>query len=351
MKDRDSMPEFRKDPVIGRWVIIAAERAERPSDFGKAEYQVNRGFCPFCEGNEQSTPPEILAFRKSGTAANTPGWKLRVVPNKFPALQIEGDLNRRGIGIYDQMNGIGAHEVIIETPTHGQTLIDLSPPQFEDVLLSFQLRMADLKKDTRFLYVIAFKNHGRAAGVSLEHSHSQLIALPIIPKRVAEEIRGADNHFRMKERCIFCDIIRQELETDVRIIEQNDSFIAISPFASRFPFEIWLLPKKHESHFEQISRENLTALSKILRNLLLRMNKVLDEPPYNFLIHTSPFNEEKKLSYHWHIEIIPKLSRVAGFEWGTGFYINPTSPEQATQFLKEVVLEQKAAEILPVDSP
>lgn len=329
------MPELRRDPIIGRWVIIAAERGKRPSDFGEVTYTVNTGFCPFCEGNEATTPPEILATRKNGSPRNGQGWFLRVVPNKYPALQIEGDLDKRGFGIYDKMNGIGAHEVIIETPIHQQTLVELEPSRFRDVIETYQIRMADLKRDPRLLYVIIFKNHGRAAGASLEHTHSQLIALPIIPKRVAEEIRGSENHFRTKERCIFCDIIRQEQEADVRVITRNEHFIALSPYASRFPFEVWLLPRRHESHFEDMTPKMVDDLSTIMQNILRKLDNALAQPPYNFLIHTCPFNDTYDRCYHWHIEIIPKLTRVAGFEWGTGFYINPTSPEQATQFLKE----------------
>lgn len=329
------MAEFRKDPIIGRWVIIAEERGNRPSDFTDDDYVVHTGFCPFCEGNEDWTPPEILAFRGRDTHKNKSGWRLRVVPNKYPALHIEGDLDKRGHGIYDLMNGVGAHEVIIETPDHTKSLSELPFSHFHEVILSYRLRMADLRNDPRLLYVIIFKNHGRAAGASLEHTHSQLIALPIVPKRVSEELNGAENHYILKERCIFCDIIRQELESDIRVIAQNELFVAIAPYASRFPFEMWLLPKNHMSHFEQMNDETLLSLSKILYNLLKQMNKVLDNPPYNYLIHTSPFNNKTIHSYHWHIEIIPKLSKVAGFEWGTGFYINPTSPEQATRFLRE----------------
>lgn len=328
------MAEFRKDPVIGRWVIIATERSDRPDDYGEKSYVINSGFCPFCEGNEDKTPAEILAFRAQSSTPNSPGWTLRVVPNKYPALQIEGNIDSRGIGVYDKMNGIGAHEVIIETPNHDESFIDLSPENFRKVLLSYQLRMLDLRNDKRFRYVIIFKNHGRAAGASLEHSHSQLIALPIVPKRVAEEISGAQKHYFLKERCIFCDIIRQEKESNERKIIENDDFIAIAPFASRFPFEIWLLPKQHESHFEKISAETLNSLASLMQNLLKRLKIALNDPPYNFLIHTTPFSEDFLVHYHWHIEIIPKLSRVAGFEWGTGFYINTTPPEYAAEVLR-----------------
>ncbi|MFZ0964186.1 MAG: DUF4931 domain-containing protein, partial [Terriglobia bacterium] len=193
------MPELRKDPVTGRWVIIATDRAKRPTDFVRDKVQIHgSGFCPFCYGNESKTPPEILAYRSDGSARNSPGWSLRVVANKFPALGIEGSLNRQGEGLYDKMNGIGAHEVIIETPKHELTLATLPVRQVEDVLWAYRDRIIDLKKDRRFKYILIFKNHGDAAGASLEHTHSQLIALPVVPKRVTEEVDGAREHYNFK---------------------------------------------------------------------------------------------------------------------------------------------------------
>ena len=194
------MPELRKDPIIGRWVIISTERGKRPTDFTSVPPAKRMTFCPFCVGNESKTPPEIYAIREPGSAENAPGWRVRVVPNKFPALQIEGDLNRQGEGIYDKMNGVGAHEVIIETPDHNKTLSDLDEDAFNDVLLTWRERMIDLKRDKRFRYIVVFKNHGEAAGASLEHSHTQLVAMPIIPKRVTEEIEGARKYYEFKER-------------------------------------------------------------------------------------------------------------------------------------------------------
>ncbi|MBN2384580.1 galactose-1-phosphate uridylyltransferase [bacterium] len=328
------MTEFRRDPIIGRWVIIAEERGKRPSDFTDEEYSVQRGFCPFCQGNEGWTPPEILAVRASKTGANRPGWQLRVVPNKYPALVTQGDLDRREFGLYEKMSGIGAHEVIIETPDHTVSLADLPLDHFCIVIESFKARLLALSKDARFELAIIFKNHGRPAGASLEHSHSQLIALPIIPKRVSEELQGALNYFLAKNQCIYCEIIRTELERCERVIDVSEHFILLAPYASRFPFEMWLLPREHSSHFERTSPDMLNHLADFMKKALLRMNQALASPPYNFLLHTSPFSDKSARYYHWHFEIIPKLSRIAGFEWGTGFYINPTSPEQATRFLK-----------------
>jgi UDPglucose--hexose-1-phosphate uridylyltransferase len=329
------MPELRKDPVTSRWVIIATERGKRPSDF-KAEPPARRsGFCPFCPGNEDKTPPELLAYRPNGGAPNTAGWNLRVVSNKFPALQIEGELSRQGDGIYDRMSGIGAHEVIIETPEHEATFASLSEEQVEGILWAFRDRILDLKKDPRFKYILVFKNHGEAAGASLEHPHCQLIATPIVPKRVREEVDGVQEYYRYKERCVYCDMIRQERQEKTRLILENDHFVALAPFASRFPFETWLLPKAHDAYFEDAKKDEYVSLAKALRETLRRLEKVLANPPYNFILHNSPLREADHQRYHWHIEIMPKLTRVAGFEWGSGFYINPTPPEEAAAYLRQ----------------
>jgi len=330
------MPELRKDAVTGRWVIISTERRKRPSDFRLVRPALIREeFCPFCTGREQMTPPEVLAFRHNGSGPNGPGWDLRVVPNKFPALQVEGTLDRQGEGLFDRMNGVGAHEVIIETPDHGKTLASMSEAEIERVLWAFRERTADLKRDIRFRYILVFKNHGAAAGATLEHSHSQLIALPIVPDFVREEIEGAKQHFAAKERCVFCDIIRQEVTVGKRVIHENADIVAIAPYAPRFPFETWLLPRTHYARFEDTRRQVYESLARMLKTVLMRMNKALESPDYNLIIHNSPFSEAQANDYyHWHLELMPKLTRTAGFEWGTGFYINPTSPEEAAQVLR-----------------
>ena len=330
------MPELRKDPVIGRWVIISTERGKRPTDFTTVHTGKAGGFCPFCAGNEAKTPPEVFALRKEGTAKDSPGWWVRVVSNKFPALQIEGELNRQGVGIYDKMNGVGAHEVIIETPDHEKSLSGLTESHITDIMLAWKQRILDLKKDTRFKYILIFKNHGEAAGASLEHSHTQLIAMPIVPKRVAEELEGSRRYYDYKERCIFCDIVSQEVNDDVRVVCANEDFIAIEPFAARFPFETWLLPKVHEPAYENMEDAEIGLLARLLRETLMRLNTALNSPPYNFILHTLPCQGDNRLWYHWHIEIMPKLTKVAGFEWGSGFYINPTAPEEAARYLREI---------------
>ncbi|HSD67616.1 MAG TPA: galactose-1-phosphate uridylyltransferase [Vicinamibacteria bacterium] len=326
------MPELRKDPVVGRWVIIATERARRPSDFAPEPTPLKGpAGCVFCPGNEEQTPPEVVAFRPGGAGR----WSVRVVPNKFPALQVEGELEPTGEGIYDRLNGIGAHEVIIETPDHFANLGTLSVGAVADVLWAYRDRLLDLRKDPRFEYILLFKNHGAPAGASLEHPHSQLIATPIIPELVDEELRGAARYYRMKERCVWCDIVRQERRDGARIVLEEDGFLAIAPFAPRFPFETWVLPVAHRATFESIEPGDMDALARLLRALVGRFNRVLRDPPYNYALHTAPLRAVDLDHFHWHLEFMPKLTRVAGFEWGTGFFINPTPPEEAARFLRE----------------
>jgi UDPglucose--hexose-1-phosphate uridylyltransferase len=339
------MPEFRKDPIAENWVIIAEERGQRPQDFSveSNESQETAEFCPFAAGNEDMTPPEIYAARPPGSKHSE--WQLRVVPNKYPALAIEGKLNREGVGSFDRMNGIGAHEVVIETPEHNLQLPDYSLEQMERVIEAYQARMLDLRKDQRFRYILVFKNHGEKAGASLAHPHSQVIALSVTPQRVKEQLKGAREHFIRKKRCIFCDILREEIQSGDRIVYADSDFVVWSPFAARFPFEMWILPREHSHDFAQISRDKREKFAAILQDVVAKLNEALQTPPYNFIINTSP-NPNSQSSrpghfstieedYHWHLEIIPRISSMAGFEWGTGFYINSTPPEEAARFLRE----------------
>lgn len=329
-----TVSELRKDPVVGRWVIISTDRARRPSDFGPDPVIPRGDRCVFCEGEEANTPEEVLAYRGPEGRANGPGWSLRVVPNKYPALRIEGELDPAGEGLYDRMNGIGAHEVVIETPRHRATLASLTESELADVFWAYRERLADLKKDPRFEYVLIFKNHGVAAGASLEHPHSQLIATPIVPIMVAEELAGALQYFRRKLRCVWCDIIRQEREDGRRVVFEEAGFIALAPFAPRFPFETWILPTAHRSAYEEILPNEASALARLVGELSRRMNRVLLDPPFNFMLHTAPLRDSALDHFHWHLEVIPKLTKVAGFEWGSGFFINPTPPEDAVKFLR-----------------
>jgi len=329
------LPELRKDPITGRWVIIATDRAKRPTDFVRQSVPPRDGkICPFDYGNEHKTPPELLSYRNSG-GRDEPGWRVRVIPNKFPMLGIEGELNRQGDGMYDKMNGIGAHEVIIETPDHAATLSTLPEKQIEEVFWAGKERINDLKKDRRFRYILLFRNHGESAGASLEHPHMQLIALPVIPERIKEEIDGAKQFYQIKERCIYCDIIREESAAGERLVTETDRFSVIQPYAPRFPFETWILPKTHESHFEHSDAATMANLAWIVKAVLRKIDRVLEQPPYNFIVHGAPLQEPSLPYYHWHLEIVPRLTKVAGFEWGSGFYVNPTPPEESARYLRD----------------
>ncbi len=331
------MGELRRDPVVGRWVIVETDHPNAPGDFNYEQYIPKGGLCPFCYGNEFMTPPEINCLRDPNTQANTPGWQVRVIANKFPALQIEGELDRRGIGIYDMSNGIGAHEVLIETPYHAKDLPELLPEEVENYLKMCCVRCIDLAKDERFKYLMLFRNYGSAAGASLEHPHTQIVALPMVPKNALEEIHGAKGYFDYRERCIFCDIIRQELQEQERIVLENKYFLSFCPFVSRFPFEIMIIPKKHNGNFCLMNAEEIKALAEIMQGTLRKLKKVFENLSYNYIIHSSPINGDLDVEYyHWHIELMPKLTQVAGFEWGTGFYLDSTSPELAAQYLKAV---------------
>ena len=341
------MPELRKDPIVGRWVIIATERGRRPDQFITEPVEPGAEKpCPFCEGMESHTPKEIYALRSRNSSPNSPGWDLRVVPSLAPFLRIEGDLDRRGKGLYDLMNGVGAHEIVIESNKHMSSMADLSEEQISKVIACYITRIQDLERDERFKYVLVFKNYGWAAGGGrVKHSRSQLIATPVNPKRVKEELVGARQYYDAHERCIFCDLIRQEREMKDRVILEVDGFIAIVPFAARFPFEVWILPRNHACDFVQLSENERTAMARILKAVLMKLKVGLNDPPYNYIIHTAPFRRRKagywrtiEDDYHWHIEITPRLTRVAGFEWGTGFYICPVTPEAAAKFLREIVV-------------
>lgn len=345
--------ELRKDPVLDRWVIIAASRGKRPHDFATTPEETKSAGCPFCGGNEAKTPPEIYASREPGTLPDTPGWDVRVVQNKFPALTIEAGLKRSGIGLMDRMGGFGAHEVIIETPDHGMDLAIDSPEHINTVLSVFRQRLVDLRNDTRFRHILIFRNYGSAAGASLSHPHSQLIALPIVPLLVKEKLSAARTHYRLKERCIFCDLIEQETAIPDRVVLENEHFVVLSPFAARFPFELQIFPRRHMHDYTMMTEEEQQSLAGILKTTLLKYRELLGDPAYNMMMQTSPNTTARPghpeywgtlaSDYHWHIELMPRLTKVAGFEWGTNFYINPVSPEAATSFLRGETADEDAA--------
>jgi len=346
------MSELRKDPILDHWVIIAGERGPRPSDFAKESEARTPSSCPFCGNNEHMTPDEIMAVCPAGRQPNTAGWEVRVVPNKFRALAIEGELKRSGIGLFDRMAGIGAHEVVIESPDHCADIATMPAEHVVGIIDTFIERVVDLRSDSRFRHVVVFRNYGVAAGASLSHPHSQIIALPIVPKLVSDKLTAGRNHYLHKERCIFCDLIEQELAMPERVVMQNEHFAVLSVFAARFPFEVNIFPLSHQHDFVLMNRAQKEALADILSQILLRYRDILGGPAYNLMIQTAPNATPRpghpeywgtlQYDYHWHIELMPRLTKVAGFEWSTGFYINPVSPERAAAFLRGEMADRTA---------
>ncbi len=338
------MSELRYCPIKHRWTIVAPERKQRPYEFLRPDHEEapSAEADPFAAGNETLTPPEIFAIPALDGSG---GWQVRVFANKFPVLRVEGEVQREGVGLNDTVSGVGAHEVIVETPDAGRELADLSVDEIVPVLQAYRARLVDLRRDPRLRYVLIFKNKGREAGAAIAHAHSQLIATPIIPTVVVQELNSSREHFRHRERCLFCDIIRQELRLAERICLESDQYLAMAPFAAGVPFETWILPKEHSYDFALATDAELRGLAAILREFLRRMRALLDDPPYNLVLHTAPsphprpgrpdFWSTIEHDYHWHLEIVPRITRLAGFEWGSGYTINPTPPEEAARFLTE----------------
>jgi UDPglucose--hexose-1-phosphate uridylyltransferase len=329
------MPELRKDPTLGRWVVIATERVRRPSDFPREPAVRRGGPCALCAGHEATTPPEVLAYRDDPARPDSPGWRVRVVPSRFPALRIEGELERRGEGIYDLMNGIGAHEVIVESPDHDRELGHLPVRAVEEVLRAYRDRIVDLKRDERFRSVLVFKSRGAEAGATLEHPHSQLVATPVVPLVVADELHHSRAYYDYRERCLFCDIVRQEVEERTRLVVESERAVAFVPFAARVPYETWLLPRRHAAAFEQTRDEELREVAVVLRAVLGKLDRALADPPYNLVLHGAPSGVGESPAYHWHFEILPRLTGLAAFELGGGFHVNPVPPEDAGRLLRD----------------
>lgn len=334
------MSELRKDPVSGRWVIIAPERAKRPDLLTEKNLEKkDKSNCPFCPGKEHLTGASILELK------NNNNWKVRVFANRLPALRVEGDIERKAEGLYDFISGIGAHEIIVETPDHGQETADMDSKDIEYIIKAYQSRVLDLYNDTRLRYVLIFKNFGTGAGAYLEHSHSQLIATPIIPQSLKSEYEHAMKYYLRKERCLFCDLLNQEIKDGKRVISENEGFVLYTPYASRLPFEMHILPKRHHHDFSAITTDEIKRLSSILKEALLRLKTALDTPSYNLILHSGPNRRASGIpgkwqtiafDYHWHIEILPRLTHLAGFEWGSGLYINPSLPEDTAPYLRSL---------------
>lgn len=332
------MPELRQEPITKKWVIIATERSKRPSDFPIRPEKRKGGSCPFCVGNESKTPPEIAAYRKEGTQENSSGWWVRVVPNLFPALK-PGTTETYKQNFYLTRPGSGAHEVLIESTDHNASLEEHSLDQVREIFQMWIDRYRAVINQEGIKYVQIFKNEGSVAGASLEHPHSQLIATPLIPPVIDEELKGAKDYHAQQGKCIYCDMLNHEVKERERIAVENQDFVSFCPYASRFPFETWIIPKEHQADFASLNNGQVTRLAEIVQETMQKIIGSLNNPPYNMVLHSAPSGEGNAPYYHWHLEILPRLTIVAGFEWGTGIIINPTPPESAAQYIRDTSIQ------------
>jgi UDPglucose--hexose-1-phosphate uridylyltransferase len=328
------MPELRLNVITRDWVIIATERARRPNEFIVQRSQVTLPefdvACPFCPGNEKHILGESYSLRDSK------GWKVRVVPNKFPALSAEGERMRSGSGIFRSMSGVGFHEVIIEHRRHDTNIALMSIEDVADVLKVYRQRISEISKDPRIEAVIVFKNHGESAGASLAHPHSQLAATPVVPFQFRARIEEAVRHFDDTGECIFCRTLRDELEAQTRIVLETKYFVAFHPFASLSPFHTWIFPQHHLSSFHEIPDPELEDFAHALKSVLAKLYFGLNNPDYNYSIRSIPTRDRNTDYYHWYLTIIPRISKTAGFEYGSGMFINTSLPEESAEFLRKV---------------
>lgn len=345
MKKTD-LHELRKDPLLGRWVAVLTQ-SKSPSEYILPSNEDKENSCLLCAGRENETPPEIMSISKLNPDQTRQGWWTRVIPNFAPVFQVEGDLGRRGDGMYDKMNSIGADEIIIESPDHSVRPEDIGLEQMVRVIITYRERMVDLDKDPRFRYTLIYKNSGREAGAIFSHPVSHLTSTPVIPKRVKDELDGAKQYFAYKERCIFCDIVREELRVGSRVILETRDFIAFCPYASKFPFESWIVPKKHNCAFQDIKIDEIEDMAIILSSVLKRLRAAFGELSFNYFIHSAPMTIPRKNhwhtlgeDFHWHLELMPRLLKTTGFQWGAGLYVLPTSPEYAAKYLKEIISQK-----------
>ncbi len=333
------MPQLRQDPTTKEWVIIATERAKRPHNFQNPRPQIDkpsyREDCPFCPGNERMTPHETLAYRKGGLP-DGPGWWVRVIPNKYPALAPDGSLEREEEkGFFRRMDGVGVHEVVIGSPVHNQLFPLMDDYHVSEVLLAYRERYLALREDPKIKLIIIFKNHGERAGTSLEHTHSQIVGTAVVPSNIRVKLQEAARYYDDHGRCVYCDLVQEELSSGKRIVMETEKFVVLHPFASRFPFETWIVPKEHQASFGSISVDDSKEFARVLRTTLFKMYSTLNDPDYNYVIHTAPVKDEGEDYYHWHLQITPRLTTTAGFEMGSGMYINVSLPEETAQFMKE----------------
>lgn len=337
------MPEIRQDVTTREWIIFAKERARRPDDFrcstNARSQKIFVANCPFCPGNEDLTVRELYSERLGN---ETMQWGVRVVPNLFPALVGEGSLNRVVEGaLFHRLDGIGQHEVVIETPMHNRFLFDMDDAEVLSVVNAYRKRFAELRKDKRIKVILIFKNHGKAAGTSLEHPHSQIIATPVVPAYIRNKYEIATMYFDDTERCIYCDVVHEEMRLKTRIVLATDFFVAFHPFASKAPFETWIAPLRHCSSFGKITDEEAADFARVLRIVLKKMYIGLGNPDFNYVIHTAPLMDEDKHYYLWHMQIMPRLTTPAGFELGSGMSINTALPEETAEYLRSIDVQNQ----------
>jgi UDPglucose--hexose-1-phosphate uridylyltransferase len=328
-------PEFRRDPVCGRWAVVAPERSRRPMTLEGAEPRHRRNGerkpCPFCPGQEYDTPNEVLAYREPGSRPDGPGWQLRVVPNKFPAVRPDvGEAECAVAGmVFLATPGLGRSEVVIECPEHLPDPTKLTDDQFAAVFRAYRDRLLILADDPRLAYAAAFKNVGAEAGASLGHTHSQIIATPVVPDLIQAELAGGAAFFARTGRCVFCDLIAREHAARTRVIARSEQFLAITAYAPRFAYEFWVLPLEHASRYETLSDDTASELALLMKRVLLALDRAQGEPAYNWFVHTAPLRSPEFAHYHWHIEVLPRTARPAGLEWGYECYITTVTPEDA----------------------
>jgi UDPglucose--hexose-1-phosphate uridylyltransferase len=319
--------ELRRDPILRRWVIMAPERG---TDFvsRRADPPVPDGSapCPFCPGNERLNPEEIAVTPEGGP------WSVRVTPDKRPLLRIEGDPERRAAGMFDVMNAIGAHELVTDTPEHEVAWAEFAPADMARLLGTYRARTVDLRRDRRFRHVFVLKNHG-AVWSRFGHAHSHVIATPFTPKRLEEELAGAREYHRMRERCAFCDQLAEELRAGARLVARNGEFVTFTPFASEYPYEMWIAPLQHAADFGTIADAALEPLAELLVDALARLRDALGDPPYSVVLHAGPLDGSDQAEFHWHWELVPHLAHELGMEWATGIFSNPVPPEEAARRL------------------
>jgi UDPglucose--hexose-1-phosphate uridylyltransferase len=346
------MTELRQNLITRDWVIIATERAKRPHEFTQADthscehipaYQPN---CPFCVGNEHLTgTPEYLRYTEG---SNHP-WNVRVVGNKYPALSVEGERTRDIAGSFRSLSGVGFHEVVIEHPSHHLTMALMSIKDITNIIKVYRQRYLELRQDSRIETIIIFKNHGKGAGTSLEHPHSQIAALPIVPYQWRDRMKEAIRYYDDTGECICCRTVSDELQAQERIIYENKSFVAFIPYAALSPFHTWIFPRRHASSFDEITPEEMLDLAITLKTVLGKLYYGLHDPDYNYTIRSIPTADQRTDYFHWYIAIVPRVSLTAGFELGSGMFINTALPEESAEFLRSVegLTEEKVTPIFP----